>query len=291
MKQVPGVEGRVSVNDSFVGLWEWSDRKEPIFGRLRSSYDDALKVAAEFGEKRGALAKDTRFTEEGRRDELKTWTAANALKPLAVARQVAIPAAKRELDQRREKLSLEGPDRSDLAGAVMRGEIRSWLRGMKIDERSQALNGDVDPLIALAVVEAPAALSGVNPATHKRLVSAAIDALHPGERAKIAELERALETTQRAVAAAEGGIKSELLVNSRTFSGWLEGAALESEAQIYLRKDDAGTVRAIFRGANGKAQTRTPTEDDLALGKWIKDDDPTTHIPQEWLGGAFSAAA
>ncbi|MCC7253185.1 hypothetical protein [Hyphomicrobium sp.] len=291
MQQIPGREGRVTVDDNFVGLWRWSDKKDPVFAKLRESYDAALKVASEFAAKRGALARDKRLTADGQVDELMRWTKANALGAIAKGRKVAVQAARKEIDQRREKLQLEGPDKTDLAGVMMRQEIRTWLRGLSIDERSKLLGTDVDPLIALAVVEAPAPLSGVNEFTHDRLVNRAIDALHPGERDEIAELEQAVETVERAIGAARSGIVAGLRLSNREFERMLEGAPLEGMEPVYLKRQESGAVLAIFKGPSGMAERRPATNEDLAHGRWIIEDDPSTQLPSEWLGMHSGKAA
>ena len=50
---------------------------------------------------------------------------------------------------------------------------------------------DLDPAVALAIAEAPAALSGVTPQQAERLATGALAALNPEETAKIAGIEEA----------------------------------------------------------------------------------------------------
>ncbi|MDH4981243.1 hypothetical protein [Hyphomicrobium sp. D-2] len=283
LKSLPGQDGRITVNGRYVGTWQWGDKQNPIFAKLKDAYDSSLNVAREFGKRRQDLQSNEHLTDTGRKFELEKWARASALGPLAKARKLAIPAAKREIEARTNRLHVEGPDKSDLAGAVMRGEIRTWLRGLPAKGRSAVLDADADPLIALAIVEGPAALSGVSPSRHARLVEKAIDALHPGEREEVAELQKAVETVERMVSAAEVSMQSEFALTTRAFQSWLDGAPLEGVSRTFLKQRD-GHVYAFTRGADGQVKQEIASVDQITVGIWIKDDDPSTHIPKDWLG-------
>jgi hypothetical protein len=66
--------------------------------------------------------------------------------------------------ERTARLKIDGPDKSDVAGAIRRAEIQSLLRGMKPEEQSQffaCLGDDISSEIAAAVIEMPAEFSAV----------------------------------------------------------------------------------------------------------------------------------
>lgn len=290
LESLPGRDGRITVNDQYVGLWNWGDKRDPIFAKLKDAYDSGLNATREFGKRRGELEKNDHLTPEGRKFELEKWARASAIPSIAKARKLALPAAKRELEARVNRLHVEGPDKSDLAGAVLRGEIRSWLRGMSQKERAAVLAGDVDPLIALAIVEAPPALSGVIPARHQRLVEQAVEALHPGERAEVSDLQKAVETVERMIGAAEASMRQTFTMTPRAFQQWIDGAPLDGVSRTFLKQRD-GHVYAFTRGADGQVKQEIASVDQITVGIWIKNDDPSTHIPKDWLGGSVLGKA
>src|SRR5947209_17176085 len=120
---------------------------------------------------------------------------------LHIAR-TTIKRTKAEIAERRSKLKIEGPDKSDVAGAFRRMEIRTFLRDMKPDDQTKyfANYGDDLPAdVAMAVLEVPAEVAGVPKSRHDLLVARALEAQHGPEMAAIAELEDAVAVAESAV--------------------------------------------------------------------------------------------
>lgn len=125
----------------------------------------------------------------------------------------ALAAAERERETIRAGMT-STIDRTDVAGAMLRAELRTWLRGLSDAQRNKLMlqgemaQADMDPRIALAVVEDPSALSGVTPAQHQRLADRALAALHPEGAARLAEIDVAAEAVSDAYGAARLTIES-----------------------------------------------------------------------------------
>jgi hypothetical protein len=115
-----------------------------------------------------------------------------------------------QLLQRRAELQPPPPDKTDVAGAVQRAEMRTMLRGMANGARiGLLLSTETDPRLWASVLEAPNVMSGVTDEIRDRVVAASIEKVHPGKLAELEEVEDviglvdaayrvALSTAQRA---------------------------------------------------------------------------------------------
>ena len=73
-----------------------------------------------------------KFTPEGVKDDALKFALSDLVPSLHRAR-MTIKKAKAEVAERKSKLKVEGPDKSDVAAAFRRMEIRTFLREMKAE--------------------------------------------------------------------------------------------------------------------------------------------------------------
>ena len=76
-----------------------------------------------------------RFTPEGVKDDALEF-ALNNLVPVLHRARTTIKKARAEVAERKSKLKVEGPDKSDIAAAFRRMEIRNFPKAMKGDEQT-----------------------------------------------------------------------------------------------------------------------------------------------------------
>lgn len=155
------------------------------------------------------LAGNKDYTQEGRRNRLRE-TFVRDVAPALKAGQAALLAAEHERTQIRERAEESMlTDRTDVAGAMLRSEIRTWLRGLEPGKRSAmlALPDDLSPDVALAIVEAPPELSGVPQGQREALRERAFTAQNPDAARTIAHIDAAAGALadMLAVVAAESG--------------------------------------------------------------------------------------
>lgn len=154
-----------------------------------------------------SIAQDPDLTPVGRRNHLRGWAQGEGLAPLK-AGVAALSAIESELNDRRAKMKPPEVDRTDVVGALLRQEIRGWLRSMPIAQRTGLLNApDISPSIAQAITEAPRELSDVSPEQHARLSERAALIANPDIAREIDELEEASEAVASAIRAAKMGLK------------------------------------------------------------------------------------
>lgn len=186
--------GGGAASNRYVGQWRWPAAAAP-FDRMAAAYRGGLEAYRQLHAKADEIAADAMLSDTGKREKLKGW-AVQTLAPAVAGLRAAARDAAAHAEARKGEAKVAGADRGDLAAAILRSEIRSWLRTMKASDRGKLLGpgGDTDPAIVAAILEAPHQLSGVAAATYERLQAAELDRQHPGLREELAELGEASET-------------------------------------------------------------------------------------------------
>lgn len=183
--------------------WAAAQRQQSlaIWPQLAAAYV-ALNKAAEDGRaKASALKNDPNYTPVGRANQMKNWLLGDGLAPVKAARG-AMKAAQAEIDATRAKMTGAAIDKSDVAGAVLRTDLRAWFRGLDPAARTARLvMKDIPQDLKLAILEAPPELSGVSAEQKAAVERDEIEARHPDEVAKldlISQAMLALESAERA---------------------------------------------------------------------------------------------
>lgn len=159
---------------------------------LAEAYRDLLTMPDQAGERAAALARDQNLTAVGRKAALRAWAHEGPVAALTKGR-AALQAGDRAIAEIRARMNTTAVDKGDFAGAVLRSDIRAWIRGMSPPERTAMLAvGDYNPNITAALLEAPPELSGLSPEQHATLSSREVIARNPAEAAEIAKIEEAM---------------------------------------------------------------------------------------------------
>lgn len=159
-------------------LWELADSKNLTVQKLEAAYLAGFEAMDRVETRHAQNKTDSRFTPDGVKDDLLKFVLNEAVPALHQSR-MTIRKAKDEVAERRGKLKLAGPDKSDIAGALRRQEIRQRLSAMKPDEQSAYFGkyGDNLPAeVAVAVVELPPEFSNVPPSRHDLLIESELNA-------------------------------------------------------------------------------------------------------------------
>ncbi|MHC2334480.1 hypothetical protein [Bradyrhizobium sp. USDA 4454] len=240
-----------------IRMWDLKSKPGSTVERLEKAYLGALS-AVDLAESIGRqLQADARYTEQGRQDQHRNHILHQGVPVFHQGRR-AIAKAKQELDEMRNRLQLPKPDPTDAAGAIARMEIRTWLRGLPLAERDKISRAeDIDPMIRMAIIEKPAAMSGVADTHIGTLKEKALREEHGSLIDDIAELETAINVASTAVEAARDSARIDTGMTLEQFN---EAAApIEAREQVpWLRK---GRVIDLERGV-----AREPTADELANG-------------------------
>jgi hypothetical protein len=257
----------------FIRHWPFEAKPGSTLAALERSYLGAFEAVDATEDYIKTVQAAKKFTAEGIRDEIQKYVFGNPVPSLHRSR-LLIRKARAEATERKSRLKLQPPDKSDLVGAVLRREIRDRLTAMDSSAQRALFVGfgdNVPANIVQAVLEMPQALSCVSRDQYERLNSRALTALHGEEGNDIAELEEGIEIAEAAVEAAREEIRGEV----RTDQGAIISgpdfdrltAPFEPKSGIpWLRRHDVNGQETICTvpvgpgAVGGSARVATPEE-------------------------------
>jgi hypothetical protein len=205
------VSGATGQTSKFIPRWRFDAKPDSTLERLEKAYFAGLD-AVDLVEARALHNKTNgKFTREGARDNVLHYALHELIPNLHKAR-MTIRNARAEVAERKSKLQLEQPDKSDIAAAVRRMEIRSLLRQMpEADQQKYLTQSDkLSSEVVAAVLEMPPELSGVPKPRHEMLNQRALAARHGPEISEIEELEAAVIAAESTVELARDELRLEV---------------------------------------------------------------------------------
>jgi hypothetical protein len=215
-------------------------------------------------ERSRSSAASGRFTPEGVKADALQFALSDLVPNLHKAKQ-AVNKAKGEVAERRAKLKIEGPDKSDAAAAIRRTDLRLQLRSMKPDEQSQLfgrLGDNVPQEFAMAIMEVPPEFAGVPKSRQDLITARALEIQHGPEMAAINELEEAIATVEGALEAARDEVRIEAGVNDPRKFDELAAPFEQKHAAPWLRKhkENGAEVIRVVDLDRGVERVATPAE-------------------------------
>jgi hypothetical protein len=229
-----------------IRLWPFDSKPNTTFAQLESAYLAGLDVVDRIEEHTRSSTASGRFTPQGVKDDALKFALSDLVPALHRARD-KIKKAKAEVAERKSKLHLEVPDKTDVAAAFRRMEIRTFLREMKPEEQSKYFANQADDLsseVAMAILEMPPEFSGVPQSRHDLLAKTALNALHGPE---IADLEEGIAAAESAVETGRDEVRLE--------AGALDEGKFNEMASPIEAKHDAPWLRRR-KGADGGDEIR-----------------------------------
>jgi hypothetical protein len=209
-----------------------------------------------------------KFTADGVKDDALKFAMSNLIPSLHRAR-TTIKKAKAEVTERKSKLKVEGPDKSDVAAAFRRMEIRTFIREMKSDEQTQFFAGYGDKLpaeVAKAILEIPPEFSGVPKSRHDLMMTRALEAQHGVEIAKISELEEAIAAAESAVETGRDEVRLEAgALDERRFNDMAAPIEAKHDAP-WLRRHKSNGFEEIRVVDIDQGVERLATPEEIANG-------------------------
>lgn len=138
----------------------------------------------------------------------------------------------RTADMKRERLALARPqvDPADTASALLRQEVRAFLRGLNDNERLVVLTGTADSVMQEAVLGAPAILSGLTPDGRAQVEKCYMQAQHGAALAVLEQREEALTLLRTAVGVAVGQVQHHAGLAPDIFAEWFAEVGASSIA-------------------------------------------------------------
>lgn len=249
-------------------LWELAGSNNLTVQRLEAAYLAGLSAMDRVEARHAANKSDTRFTPDGVRDDLLKFVLSDAVPALHRGRMV-IKKARIEVAERRSKLVPEGPDKTDIAGAFRRMEIRGRLQSMKPDELTNyfARYGSNLPVeIAQAVTELPAEYSGVPQSRHDLLTERALDALYGDAIEEVKEIEQGIAAAESAVEAAREEVRIEIGIHDPAKFDALAALVEQKQSIPWLKRGLEGGAEVVRVVDLARGVERPGTPDEIEQG-------------------------
>lgn len=178
----------------------------------------SLKAVDDIAALKAKINSDHNLSDSGKAAKFSN-DAASFAGPIAKARRATAALAKSIGDQR---AALIPSKKSDLDV-----EIRAFLRGKPLGEIVGLVNAE--PSFLTAVLQAPAALSGINNDVRDQLLKAYLNQHAAPQLADIAEQEEALELHRVAIDVASGALATAVGVKLEKFEEWLQEKAPQAQ--------------------------------------------------------------
>jgi hypothetical protein len=150
----------MSKYDSFRARWNAEVGERPSLYGAKIAFLRGCAQADEVREHFLQLANDPNLSPAGRTVALRKYLKSEVMPAFRQARE-GLKKTQADVQAERAKIGEIKIDRSDVVSAMLRAEVRTWLRGLSPAVALSALIEQKDSLIMAAVLEAPAVLSGV----------------------------------------------------------------------------------------------------------------------------------
>jgi hypothetical protein len=258
-----------------VRLWNFQAAPGTTLAKLEAAYLSALDTVDSIEERKANSAKSGKFTADGLTDDALQFALNNAVPTFKRGRD-AIKAAKAEAKARREALQLQKPDKSDVAGAILRAQICDRLAAMSAKDRDAFINSNIeklDPVTAEAILTAPAWLSGVSNSHRQLLTDRALQAQHGEAVAELQELERAIEVATSAVEIGRDEVRIEAGVHDPHKFDQLAAPIEAKQSAPWLRRKRNGDAEEIRVVDIDQGVERSATPEEIASGVFYENAD------------------
>lgn len=233
---------------------------------VRAAMTVIFGVADRFATKVKDLSQDAGLTSIGRASKLR-----EALPGFAAEMRMAsapIQRLRRRLGEQRAAIRVKEPDPTNLAAAIERMEIRTFLRGLEPMDRKTLLETTGDRRILEAAVSAAPELSGlrgIQRETAERVERRLLELTFPAELKAIDELEAVVAEGEAVIQVGRQSLRGDAELDERQFES-IVGPA-EREAMRPWLVDGGEGQMLVVEGKPGNATYRIATEWERQEGK------------------------
>jgi len=255
-----------------IRLWSFDAKPGTTAAKLEAAYLASLSAVDAVQAHKDVSAKSGRFTEDGLKQEILSFALANAIPQFRRGRD-AVAAAKREVQALEGKIKLRAPDTSDpfKVGLMLRAIDHVKSLSQKDRDRLTSNPDALDPIVAEALISAPASLTGISDVHRGELVKRALVAQHGDDVAELEELKRAIEATESAVETGRDEIRMEAGgFDPHKFNEL--AAPIEAKANApWLKKYNENGVEVIRKVDMESKTIPKATPDEIERGVYARD--------------------
>lgn len=217
----------MSKTETLKTRWRPEFNSLPTASTVRKALHQVCESVEMLGGKRTTIATDPRLSEAAKAEDLRSYAASEA-RTVAKA-QRAYSKAVEKLTERKLAMTPSVGDKTNIAAALLRGELRALMRTKSPGDQARILfDRYADPTLLEAVFEAPCELSGIDPDMRGKVLDAIVER-HPGSATLGLEGE-ALAVLDAAIRMAEGDLQSAAQLTPHQFESWFEEATKQTPA-------------------------------------------------------------
>jgi hypothetical protein len=155
---------------------EWLNNENLV--RFYTNFERVEALAEKLKSKKDQLAKSNTLTDVGKVESIRDF-AAKEVVPALHRERVDLEGWLTRIADQRQKLAQPEINKMDTVAAMQRQEIRSFLRGLSASERLGLLMGNPDMQTLAAVLEMPAAMSGLTEDMRQKIQDIQVEKKHP----------------------------------------------------------------------------------------------------------------
>jgi hypothetical protein len=226
----------------------------PLSASMKDAMIAALAASEQFSGHKIGLASDRRMTELGKSQALKDELTNRFGKQLARAKAV-VTKARAEIDAERAALVIKPVDKTDIAAALERQEIRAWIRQLDLGVRQSVVLATKDVRILEAVTSAPPELSGFagDAAFASKVEDRYIELTYPDKLADIEAKSGVVAEAEASMHISRNDMRATVDMHQRDFDALMKPVevirpVLTSDRKQLIEIDAAG--RASYRPAS-----------------------------------------
>jgi hypothetical protein len=185
-----------------IKLWTLDAPPGSTAERLLKVYLGSFDAIDTLDARKAEIAANPELTDIGRQKQIKEAIFRDTV-PAMHRGRIELAKARQEVEKRRAALAPPKADPADAAAAVRRQEIRTYLRGLDDKAREAFVRkSKADAEITMAIIEQPAALSGVRDTLRDLILNEAMESKYAPQIAELHLIEEAIEVAASAI---EGG--------------------------------------------------------------------------------------
>lgn len=238
-----------------------------IAATVKTSIVDALGAAESFAAKKAELETSGTLTARGQRQALRDALVHQYGKDLARARE-PIAKVRKDIAARRDAMKVKAVDKTDIAGALERQEIRAYLRTLDANARQTLAMTTTNVQLLEALVTAPPELSGFDGnLAHiaDQIEQRYFELAYADEISAITSMEAVIAEGDAAVSIARGMFQGTMGMEEREFENFMVPIERRANAPWLLKQDGSSSV-LVVEMENGLANYRPATDSDLSNG-------------------------
>lgn len=228
------------INGFHVGGYAYEHRRHlEHFGKSEAQFNGMIELARSIEGRVKEYRESRDLTPEGQNKAIRQWVQSEVVPKIKAAANV-MKTAQAYGASKRSGLTFQKADKTDIAAAMVRSDLRREVRSWDPAKRNAALIGpNLDPEIAMSILEAPAILSGVTETQRQRLQDRAVLAANPEAGKEILDLDGASASVARAIRAASKSVAKYAGVPEHELGEMLGEPGLRERLRSMVRGDSA----------------------------------------------------